>query len=179
MSRVWFTSDTHFGHANVVNLDRAPFPNIETRDRFILEAHNAVVGPNDDVYHLGDVAFTQEHLDWYLSNANGKIHLIRGNHDDRIAWRSRRFHSKHEALYIRQGGHRIYLCHYACRVWRNSFHGAYHLYGHSHGNLPGVGRSMDVGVACNDYRPVSLEDVHARLGQIALRVNHHPEPPRE
>jgi hypothetical protein len=33
-------------------------------------------------------------------------------------------------------GQPIVLCHYAMRVWNRSHHGAWHLYGHSRGNLP-------------------------------------------
>ena len=53
----------------------------------------------------------------------------------------------------------IVLCHYAFRVWRNAHHGSWHLYGHSHGSLPSAGRSMDVGVDCHDFSPISYEQV--------------------
>lgn len=168
----WFTADTHFGHTNVLRFDNAPFSNIRDRDEAILARHNAVVGVNDDVWHLGDVAWSEWKLHWYLDNAKGRIHLIRGNHDDRIAWPSDRFASKDEAKYIKVDGVPIYLSHYGCRVWRNSHHGSFHLYGHSHGNLPPLGRSMDVGVACNDYRPLSLDDILSLLEQEPV-ISHH------
>ncbi|MCX6365194.1 MAG: hypothetical protein NTX57_00570 [Armatimonadetes bacterium] len=64
------------------------------------------------------------------------------------------------------GKQRIVLCHYAFRVWRNAHHGSWHLYGHSHGSLPGAGRSMDVGVDCHDFSPISYEQVKAALHQL-------------
>lgn len=41
-------------------------------------------------------------------------------------------------------GQRIVLCHYAMRVWNHSSHGAWHLYGHSHGRLPSVDASLSM-----------------------------------
>ena len=157
---IYFTSDTHFGHKRIIEFDQDPFSNIDERDNAILENHNSIVTEKDDVWHLGDVAFSTEKLDWYLSNAKGRIHLIRGNHDDGVAWKNRqRFSSANEALYLRAEGRKIYLSHYALRVWRNSHHGSYHLFGHSHGNLPDLNRSMDVGVKPNKYTPVSLAKI--------------------
>jgi calcineurin-like phosphoesterase family protein len=58
----------------------------------------------------------------------------------------------------------IALCHYSMRVWRNSFHGSWHLYGHSHGMLPeNESLSFDVGVDCWDFYPVSIEEVKAKM----------------
>ena len=55
------------------------------------------------------------------------------------------------------------MSHYAHRTWDKSHHGSLHLYGHSHGTLPGVGRSMDVGVDStdmnSDFTPFLLDDV--------------------
>jgi calcineurin-like phosphoesterase family protein len=59
----------------------------------------------------------------------------------------------------------IALCHYAMRVWKNSFHGSWHLYGHSHGMLPEIPESLsfDVGVDCWDFYPVSIEEIKAKM----------------
>ena len=66
------------------------------------------------------------------------------------------------------------MSHYAHRTWRNSVHGAFHLYGHSHGDLPGLGRSMDVGVDANDYAPISIAAVVEKLS-VAGITDHHIE----
>jgi calcineurin-like phosphoesterase family protein len=57
----------------------------------------------------------------------------------------------------------IILCHYAMRVWDRSHYGSMHLYGHSHGHLPDYGKSMDVGVDCHNYYPISVDHVRERL----------------
>jgi calcineurin-like phosphoesterase family protein len=175
MKRTWFTSDTHFGHAAVLQHDGRPFASIDEHDESLLMWHNELVQEGDDVYHLGDVSFSKARLRWWLDNAKGHKHLIRGNHDDKLAWKAAGWATRNEALYLRVDGHRIYLSHYAHRVWRNSIHGSFHLYGHSHGCLEAVqwGRSMDVGVSCNNYRPVSLEEVVAKLSVREEKINHH------
>jgi calcineurin-like phosphoesterase family protein len=58
---------------------------------------------------------------------------------------------------------KLVLCHYALRSRPGSRRGAVHLYGHSHGTLPGNGQSLDVGVDCWDFRPVSLSQIREVL----------------
>lgn len=61
----------------------------------------------------------------------------------------------------------LFLFHYACRVWPRMHRGDIHLYGHSHGMLPGTAASTDVGVDCFDFRPVTLVQIRARLAENA------------
>jgi calcineurin-like phosphoesterase family protein len=61
---------------------------------------------------------------------------------------------------------RIVLSHYAQRTWQGAFRGAWHLYGHSHGNLPPFRKSMDVGVDAWDFRPVSFEQIQDRMNAV-------------
>ena len=72
-------------------------------------------------------------------------------------------------------GTMVVLCHYAMLVWSRSHHGAIHLYGHSHGNLPGDSQSCDVGVDCWDFAPVSIEEIRVRLARSPGRAepDHH------
>src|SRR5664279_3833835 len=60
-------------------------------------------------------------------------------------------------------GQRLVLCHYGMRTWPGSRRGALHLYGHSHGTLPGNAQCLDVGVDCWDFRPVTLPEIRAKL----------------
>ncbi|GJD90610.1 hypothetical protein BHAOGJBA_4152 [Methylobacterium hispanicum] len=59
----------------------------------------------------------------------------------------------------------LWLSHYAHRVWPRMHYGDLHLYGHSHGSLPGTDASTDVGVDCFGFRPVTLDDVRVRLAE--------------
>jgi calcineurin-like phosphoesterase family protein len=166
----FFTSDTHLAHTKILGYDERPYDSIDAHDQDILDRHNSVVRKDDHVWHLGDASFSAEKLFWYLEKANGYIHLIRGNHDDNIAWKHRdRFASSHEAFYLHRSENQsslsIYLSHYAMLRWRNSNHGSLHLFGHSHGKLKSpMSRSMDIGVTCNNYTPVSISQVIEKLG---------------
>jgi calcineurin-like phosphoesterase family protein len=57
MEKVFFTSDTHFGHANIIKYCGRPFASVEEMNRELIARWNAVVGPRDTVYHLGDRAW--------------------------------------------------------------------------------------------------------------------------
>lgn len=173
-------SDTHFGHKNILRFDSRPFPDIVTHDKVIIENINDTLSAGDELYHLGDVAFHDDNLTRFFSmiRKDIKLILIRGNHDDKIAWKRRReFHEAHEALYVRHEGEQFYLSHYAHRVWRNSHHGSFHLYGHTHGSLESEpwGKSMDIGVNVPgiDYRPIDFMEAARRLKDRSI-VDHHP-----
>lgn len=87
MSRnVWIVSDTHFGHKNLIGFKyeghpARPFETVEEMDETIVSNWNSLVGKEDKVYHLGDVAIHRKSLE-IMRRLNGsrKI-LIKGNHD--------------------------------------------------------------------------------------------------
>lgn len=79
---IWFISDTHFGHANIIRLSNRPFGSVEEMNEEIVRRWNETVAPDDEVFHLGDVALgTIADSLQYVSRLNGKISLITGNHD--------------------------------------------------------------------------------------------------
>lgn len=78
----YFTSDTHFGHTNIIKYCNRPFMDAGEMDREIIRIWNETVKPEDTIYHLGDVAFTSpERAKHILSCLNGHKVLILGNHD--------------------------------------------------------------------------------------------------
>ena len=80
---IFFTSDTHFGHRNIITFDETAFDSIEEYDKTLIERWNAVVGEEDIVYHLGDFAMggDKERLRSYVERLHGRKRLILGNHD--------------------------------------------------------------------------------------------------
>jgi len=79
---IYFTSDTHFGHTNIIKYCDRPFANVDEMNRVMTERWNSVVKPEDTVFHLGDVAMGPKHLiPSYMAGLNGKVILIAGNHD--------------------------------------------------------------------------------------------------
>ena len=77
MSRIWFTSDYHMGHRNIIELCERPFVDVEEMESEIITRHNAVVGLDDVVYDLGDFAYrcTVEHATECLRRLNGRLTL--------------------------------------------------------------------------------------------------------
>ncbi|GAG05122.1 unnamed protein product, partial [marine sediment metagenome] len=83
---IYFTSDTHFGHHNVIKFDNRPFQGVYQMDKGIIKRWNSVVREQDIVYHLGDVGFYKgdtavDKMHDIVSQLNGTKIVLRGNHD--------------------------------------------------------------------------------------------------
>lgn len=185
----FFSSDHHFFHKNVIQYTNRPFSCIDEMNEAMIVNHNKVVTSQDIVYFVGDFAFTSDEnaVVNILRRMNGEKHFVPGNHDkvmfkDKIRKQFNSFStSSHKEIYVpdesaRGGRQSITLCHYAMRVWNKSHHGAYHLYGHSHGSLPDDpnSRSFDVGVDCWDFTPVSYDQVKKVMNKKNWKsVDHH------
>lgn len=180
---VYWTSDLHFGHANIIKYCNRPFANVKEMDQALVDNWNAVVRPEDTVYLLGDVSFhPAETTDRILSALKGKIHLVKGNHDKKQKLNFERFASVSDLLGVKvsEGGAKgkyIVMCHYALKVWEHRHHGSWNLHGHSHGSMPDDPNSLqiDVGVDCHGYKPISFSEIGAILAskQGFKPVDHH------
>jgi calcineurin-like phosphoesterase family protein len=80
---IFFTSDTHFGHAGARSLYRRPFDSVPEMDAAMCDRWNATVGPDDEIWHLGDfaVGLPAARMAELLGRLNGRKHLITGNND--------------------------------------------------------------------------------------------------
>lgn len=173
---MWFTADDHFGHNKVIVYSNRPYQTVEEMNEALIANWNARVDKKDLVWHLGDFCFRKDAFQFY-TRLNGLLKFCRGNHDrEHVLEKLVGSENVHDTAYIRYQGERFWLSHYAHRTWRKSNHGSYHLYGHSHGDLPGLGRSMDVGVDAQQYAPIHVDEVIARLAN-AGNTNHHAERP--
>ena len=164
MSRVWFTADTHFNHAGARTLYRRPFDSVAAMNAGLEARWNETVGPEDDVWHLGDFALrmTPEAAAVLLGRLHGRKHLITGNNDAPAivalpGWASVRGYAEATV-----DGTPLVLCHYGFRTWNGMAKGAWNLHGHSHGRLKPLPRQCDVGVDAWNFRPVSLAQILTR-----------------
>lgn len=170
---IWFTADQHFGHANIIQHVQRPFRDVREMNLTLRNKWNALVGKQDVVYHLGDIAWGKPQRK-LLDELHGTIHLVLGNHDRALKGNTYkdRFASMSPLLEVElpdsdaKGGKQlVVLCHYAMRTWNKSHYGSWHLYGHSHGSLSEnlAALSFDVGVDCWKFAPVSYEQVKAKM----------------
>lgn len=166
---ILFTSDQHFGHANIIKYCNRPFSNIQEHDRVLMENWNIVVEPEDTVYHLGDFGLTnKEYIIRILKHLNGNIKFIRGNHDKSMKGTALNYVEElgtyHELniddkeMNVKQG---IVLCHYPFQTWNRGHWGVWHLHGHSHGNVPSPDTMLrlDIGVDSHNFMPITYEEV--------------------
>lgn len=87
---LYFTSDTHFSHFNIIRLCNRPFTTAEEMNEKLIQKWNDRVRPEDDIYHLGDVIFYRSTNGnglkikpiEILKKLNGTITYVRGNHDE-------------------------------------------------------------------------------------------------
>jgi calcineurin-like phosphoesterase family protein len=167
---IFLTSDTHFGHGGALGLYRRPFASVAAMNSAIIERWNETVGPDDEVWHLGDFALRQRPavVADLLGRLHGRKHLLTGNNDPPSmagldGWKSVQPYAE-----ITVEDVSLVLCHYPFRTWRGMAKGWVNLHGHCHGRLKPQPRQFDVGVDVWDYRPVTLSEILAS-GRSAKR----------
>ena len=171
--RVFFTSDTHFYHANIINFCGRPFKDVEVMNETLIANWNSVVGPDDIVFHLGDFCLGGS-AEWtnILNRLNGKIYLIVGNHDIKNLRQGYYSHFEHIAMqmHIEVGKQKIYLNHCPFLCYGGAYRDTWQLFGHVHASKQNTGidaprlhmllpTQYDVGVDNNNFTPVSFEQV--------------------
>jgi calcineurin-like phosphoesterase family protein len=179
----FYTADTHFGHALMLSSTACgrPFDSVPEMDEALIDGWNAVVRPDDLVYHLGDFAFglkDEARVQRIFKRLHGRKILILGNHDYLKANRVHPTLAGLEWETVAQHyettdeGQRVFLSHYAQRTWPGAHKGAFHFYGHSHGKLPGFGRSRDVGVDCPDvgFVPSTFRQLTSAMAMVEAVV---------
>ncbi len=185
-NKVFFTSDIHFGHKNVIEyedrgtlksaLGYVRFKNTQEMDNYYIKKWNKKVKPDDIVFYLGDFAFgNQEYWLSILERLNGTIHLIRGNHDCKMSLKFLldNFESVSDLkeIYLIFADEKISvtLCHYPLYVWNKLNYGAWHLFGHVHSKLVQIpNRPVNYNVGVDIWgAPVSAIELATKFYQAA------------
>ena len=178
MTQTFFTADTHFDDTYAIPYFHRPFQRVDEMNAVMVERWNRVVTRDDTVYHLGD--FTLDpiyHFTKWAKQLNGNIRILPGSHDqpwlqdfvasEKVQIVAPLVSLEFPGILEHQSSQVIVMCHYSMQVWDRSKQGSWHLFGHSHGKLEGVGLSFDVGVYCTDFSPLSLEMVAAKMVQLS------------
>lgn len=174
---IFFTSDSHFGHANIIEFEKRPFASVEEMDKEMIKRWNEVVGDGDHVYHLGDLTLNRDitYVAELFVKLKGIIHIVPGNHDKWLErmkdWRGALISASRKtieilpplySLEIDTGGKHpevTVLCHFPLSRWDRSHYGAIHLYGHVGDEYIGEYNTLHVGVDRHNFYPVSLPQV--------------------
>lgn len=177
---IYFTSDLHFHHKNIIQHSKRPFSSVETMNESLIKNWNARVSPSDAVYILGDVTLKGTKLAMEsLSPLQGKKYLVKGNHDSFVEkdyFNHSIFEEIAPYMELRTDNQLYVLCHYPMEEWNGYFEDSIHLHGHIHStpqyneNQRARGnRRYDVGVDANRYAPVSLEEIDLFFRDILPR----------
>jgi len=174
----FFTSDTHFGHQNIIKFCNRPFDSVEHMNEMLVKNWNETVMPEDEVWVLGDVAMGQIDKSLPLvARLNGTKYLIVGNHDRifpavKESMRNK-FYSVYAELFagimhsaqMQIAGHTVRLNHFPYEgdshgedryvEYRPVDDGMPLVHGHVHDAWKVKGRQFNVGIDVWDYRPVA------------------------
>lgn len=173
---IWFTADTHFGHANIIPAADRPFSSIDRMNSQLIASINDRVSMTDTLYVLGDFSYriTVEQAYALRRRINcRKVILVRGNHDK--GWgepgHPPAFSEVLDYAELKPGmchGQRMCMLHYPMLSWNGKWRHAIHLHGHIHAkpeynlrNRDAGTLRYDVGVDANNYCPVSRDEILA------------------
>ena len=81
MSKIFFSSDHHFYHANIIKLCNRPFSSVIDMNEAMIRLWNETVSPEDTVHYLGDFSMAFRPVELYTHRLNGTKYLVPGNHD--------------------------------------------------------------------------------------------------
>lgn len=180
-NKVFFTSDTHFSHKNIIRYCDRPFASVEEMNKGIITMWNETVPKDGIVFHMGDVCFGgNARWEEMLSQLNGTIYLIRGNHDMEHP-PQHLFGGVYDQLMIQVEGdeeiplQKIFMHHFPFLTWPEQHRGCWQLFGHIH-SKNGVSAwsgklqagQYDVDMDNNDYKPVSFQQVKEIITKQAL-----------
>lgn len=176
----WFISDCHFGHANMLkftdaagNPVRPGFADTHHMNEHMIKCWNSVIKPQDHVYFLGDLCFSNQTLHGVMPRLVGHKRLILGNHDNLkmdeyykyfqkiMSWRN-----------FTEFKHKFIACHFPLHP--SSFEGRgvrFNVHGHVHKNSLPDQRYINVSVEVINYTPINVDDLMKLMDNRLLTMD--------
>ncbi len=174
MNKIYLIANTHFNHNNIIKYCNRPFKDIEEMNKSIINNWNSIVDKDDIVYHLGDFLLGDNISD-FVSKLNGKIYLVRGNHDGKSINFYNNIGLEVAPTKIRLDEYKIILSHRPLED--NQIPDDYiNIHGHIHNaKLDGSFDSSKhkcVSVEVVDYRPIEIRNLlNNNVKLINNRIN--------
>ena len=185
--RIFFTSDTHFQHENIIEYCNRPYQHLSEMNHALIDNWNEVVPPNGIVFHAGDFIFTGniDVIKDIVDDLNGDIYLTLGNHDyqnklDREVFK-KIFKDVRDMYQItimdselEEKHINFIITHYPFLFWRRGY---VHLHGHVHsGPLSSASEKVayhpmryDIGVDNNNFYPISYHQLKVILTKNSMK----------
>lgn len=187
--KIFFTSDLHFGHDNIIQYCNRPFSNSLEMTEHIIANWNSVVSAEDLVYVVGDVFLHRSHSDCLeiMNRLNGTKILIRGNHDRNsiIHYQNIGFSAVLEFAILKIAKKHVHISHYPFRpslftrlfgkFWNRKSkdaksryqidNGQWLIHGHTHSKVRQNGRAINVGLEANKYKPISMSEIESIISR--------------
>ena len=163
---IFFGSDWHFGHTNIIKYEKRPFANIDDMNHKMIENWNNKITSSDSVYILGDFILSKQEIAVeILRQLKGQKFLIKGNHDSIVKKPEvKKYFAWIKDYYsFNMDGNILIMCHYPFLTWDRSHYGSVNLYGHIHSNkcknIKFNDNQYNVGVDINNFEPCTLDEV--------------------
>lgn len=185
--KLFFTSDPHFHHSNIIEFCNRPWGDIKTHDLTLIENWNNIVPEDGIVFCGGDFIWTGniDRVKDVVDRLNGKIYLTLGNHDyknrlDREIFKSI-FEDVQDIYYftvkdeeLEQEHADFMICHYPIMFWRSGY---FQLHGHVHSGpkseasekVPFHPMRYDIGVDNNNYKPISYHELKVIFTKYSMK----------
>ncbi len=185
--KLFFTSDTHWKHKNIIEFCNRPFQDEFYMDEALIDNWNKVVPKDGVVFHAGDFAMTSriDYIKEIVGRLNGKIYLTLGNHDyqNRFERQVIRdiFHQTDDVFYFTvqdeelESKHANFMVfHYPIMFWRRGY---IHLHGHIHSGptstanekVPFHPMRWDIGVDNCNFIPISYHQLKVILTKNSMK----------
>ncbi len=171
MSNIWFISDTHFNHTNILSFEsngkplRPEFNNVGEMNEYMITMWNQTVKPQDHIYHLGDIAIGFKGVPEILMQLQGHKRLVMGNHDREPIATYMKYFEKIKSYNVLDN---IIFSHIPIHPESISHRWTGNVHGHLHSHLVQLEgeddpRYINISVEQIAYTPVHLDEIVRRF----------------
>lgn len=183
--KMFLTSDHHFFHWNILKFTgddgerirpTLPEDDLEAMHECMIEKWNSVVGPNDKVYHLGDIIMStaRRSFDQIMPRLNGVKILIKGNHDNaKLSVYADYFKDVRGEHHLKtKDKDMILMTHRPIFLGEHHFRkkSVFNVHGHIHQNVLQDPRYVNICVEHWDYTPVEWGVLLEHIGRMKERL---------
>lgn len=186
MSDIWFTSDPHFAHPNILKhmpLRGEAFEDITDMEDCFIDTINSLVKRDDTLVVAGDFCWKAGRVGHFRQRLNVReLMMAWGNHDARSL--ENHVSKFRQMLFQKFNGLWFHIQHYPLVSWRKMQHGGIGCYGHSHGMFEEQldewmprRNAMDIGIdnalqLTGSFRPFHIDEVIERCSNPPERIDH-------